>query len=116
MSRAKRIKNGLIKAGKQVFLKDGEWVSTPFYAVVAQKWRATRSNFEFERTPAGRVSKDYFTFVGPYDRDILSLSEDARVVFGSEEYVFRKREEVIVGGEKLFYWGVLRKVWDGEDD
>lgn len=116
MNRALKIKNGLKKAGKQVYLKDGEWVSTPFFAVVAQKWRSNRSNFEFTRTAAGRVSKDYFTFIGPYDHNIISLSEDARVIFGNEEYIFKKKEEVSAGGEKLFYWGILRKVWGNGDD
>ena len=58
MNRAIKIKNGLKKAGKQVYLKDGEWVSTPFYAVVAQKWRSNRSNFEQVQTAAGSVSKE----------------------------------------------------------
>lgn len=116
MNKAIRIKNGLKKAGKQVYLKDGEWVSTPFYAMIAQKWRSNRSNFEQGHTAAGRVSKDYFTFIGPYDHNIISLSDDARVLFGEEEFIFKKKEEVSAGGEKLFYWGVLRKVWSGEDD
>ena len=116
MNRAIKIKNGLKKAGKQVYLKDGEWVSAPFYAVVAQKWRSNRSNFEQVQTAAGSVSKDYFTFIGPYDHNIISLSDDARVLLGDEEFVFKKKEEVAAGGEKLFYWGVLRKVWLVEDD
>ena len=115
MNRAELIKKGLRDAGKQVYLKDGEWISTPFFAVIAQKYRATRSNFEYVRTPLGRSSRDYFTFIGPYDHNIMSLSESARVLFGGEEYVFRKKEEVSVGGEKLFYWGILRKVWTGDD-
>lgn len=116
MNRGDKIKNGLKKAGKRVYLKDGDWISTPFFAVIAQKWRSNKSNFEQNFTAAGRVSKDYFTFIGPYDHNILSLSENAVVLFGSEEYIFKKKEEVSAGGEKLFYWGVLRKVWSGEDD
>lgn len=114
MNRAIKIKNSLQKAGKQVFLKDGEWISTPFFAVIAQKWRSNRSDFELERTPAGRVSKDYFTFIGPYNHNIMRLSENARVLFGEEEFIFKKKEEVSAGGEILFYWGVLRKVWGAQ--
>lgn len=116
MKTAQTIKQGLLKAGRRVFLSDGEWVSTPFFAVVSQKWRSNRSNFEFAETPLGRVSTDYFTYIGPCDHNIFSVSESGRLICGTDEYIFKKKEKVEAGGETLFYWGILRKVWDCEDD
>lgn len=55
MSVCETVKKGLVKTGKQVYLAEGEWVSAPFYAVVAQKWRSNKSNFEPNQTPVGEV-------------------------------------------------------------
>ena len=116
MNHAQRIKKGLLRAGKSVCLSDGEWNSTPFFAVISQKWRSNRSNFEFAETELGRVSTDYFTYIGPYDHDIFSVSESGRLICGTNEYIFKKKEKVEVGGETLFYWGILRQVsGDGDD-
>lgn len=116
MSTAQRIKKGLFKAGKQVCLADAEWTSMPFFAVIAQKWRSNRSNFEFTETELGRVSADYFTYIGPCDHDIFSVSESGRLICGDDEYIFKKKEKVVVGGETLFYWGILRRIWGDGDD
>lgn len=116
MSRADTIKKELIKVGKEIFLADGDWVSTPFFAVIKQKWQETKTNFEPRVTPIGEVSADYFVYIGPYDHDIEALSENALVLYDDEKYVFKKRQRVVVGGSTLYYWGILRRVWEADDD
>lgn len=57
MSVCETVKKGLAKTGKSVYISQGEWNSTPFYAVVAQKWRSNKSNFEPFQTPVGEVCR-----------------------------------------------------------
>lgn len=115
MNKANLIKNELIKVGKEVFLADGSWVSTPFFAIIQQKWKETKTNFEPKITEIGEVSADYFVYVGPYDHDIEALSDNALLLFGDEKYIFKKKERVVIGGVTQYFWGILRRVW-GEDD
>lgn len=110
------VKKGLVKTGKQVYLAEGEWVSAPFYAVVAQKWRSNKSNFEPNQTPVGEVCPDYFTYVGPYDHDICALSDNAVLIYGNDKFIFKKKERVTVGGELCFYWAIARRVYDSEEE
>ncbi len=116
MDKANLIKKELNKVGKEVFLADGSWVSTPFFAVVQQKWKQTKTNFEPKITEIGEVSVDYFVYIGPYDHDIVSLSDNAFLLLGNEKYVFKKRERVVVGGKTQYYWGILRRVWEDNND
>lgn len=116
MNKASLIKKELNKVGKEVFLADGSWISTPFYAVVQQKWKETKTNFEPKITPIGEVSADYFVYVGPYDHDIEALSDGAYLLFDNRKYVFKKKERVVVGGRVQYYWGILRLVWEDLND
>lgn len=116
MNKAYQIKNGLKKVGKRVCLVDGDWQSAPFYAVVEQKWRSNKSNFEFSETEIGRVSVDYFTYIGPFDHDIEAVSENGYLCSGSEKYIFKKKEKVDVGGTVQYFWAILRRVWEDEND
>lgn len=102
MSVCETVKKRLVKTGKQVYLAEGEWVSAPFYAMVAQKWRSNKSNFEPNQTPIGEVCPDYFTYVGPYDHDICALSDNAVLIYGNDKFIFKKKERVTVGGELCF--------------
>ncbi len=116
MSRAEIIKNELIKVGKEIFLADGDWVSTPFFAVIKQKWQETKTNFEPKYTAIGEVSADYYVYIGPYDHNIEALSDNALVLYDDEKYIFKKKQGFVMGGETIYYWGVLRRVWEAEDD
>lgn len=116
MEKANLIKNELIKVGKEVFLADGSWVSTPFFAVIQQKWKETKTNFEPRVTEIGEVSADYFVYIGPYDHDIEALSENGFLLYGDEKYIFKKKERVVLGNRVQYFWGILRRVWEDNDD
>ena len=104
------VKNGLIRVGEKVYVKDGNWISIPFYAVLSPKWRSNQSNFEPKETEIGRVSADYYTYIGPFDHNILSLSENAYLITEDAKFIIKKRDAVKMGNKVLFYRGVLRKV------
>lgn len=116
MNKAYKIKNGLKKTGKKVFLTDGDWCSTPFFAVIEQRWKSNKSNFEYRETEIGRVSTDYFTYIGPFDHNIEAISENGYLCCGNEKYIFKKKEKVDVGGTVQYFWGILRRVWEADDD
>ncbi len=112
---AYKVKNGLKQVGERVFLKDEGWVSVPFYAVLSPRCRSNKSNFEPKETAIGRVSADYYTYIGPFDHNVLSLSDKAYLVSDGVKYIFKKRDAVKMGDKVLFYRGVLRKVCEEND-
>lgn len=116
MNKARLIKKGLEKTGRQVVLEDGSWSSTPFYAVLRQKWKSYKSDFEFSETEIGRVSADYCIYIGPYDHDITALSDDAVLCVDGFKYIFKKKETEKIGGETVYYSGIVRRIWEDESD
>ena len=114
MNRGKKVKNGLKKVGREVFLADGDWSSTPFYAVIEQRWKNNKSDFEFSETEIGRVSADYYTYIGPYNHNILALSDNACLYADGVKYIFRQRDAAKQQNEVLFYSGILRRVWESD--
>ncbi len=116
MNKAKLIKKGLEKTGRQVTLEDAGWSSVPFYAVIKQKWKSYKSDFEFNETEIGRVSADYCIYIGPYDHDITALSDNAVLCVDGRKYMFKKKETEKLGGETVYYSGIVRRIWEAEDD
>ena len=116
MKRAHKIKRGLERVGKTMILEDGDWRSAPFYAVLDKKWKSNKSDFEFHETEIGKVSADYYTYVGPYNHDILALSENACLYADGEKYIFKRRAAEKMNDEIIYYSAVVRKVWEDSDD
>ena len=116
MNKAYKIKKGLELTGREVFLADGEWRSQPFYAVLEPKWRSYKTDFESSRTEIGSVSADYYIYTGPFNHNILLLSENACLYEDGVKYIFKKREAVKFKNETLYYTAVLRRVWEESND
>lgn len=112
MNKAYKIKRYLKKVGKEVVLADGSWCSSPFYAVIEPKWRKNKSNFENVKTEIGFVSADYFTYLGPFDHNIESISVDGYLILDGVKYIFKKKECIKCDDEVQFYSGILRRVWE----
>ena len=74
------IKNQLTRAGNSACLVTGAGRSLPFFCTLQQTWRKNKSNFTDRQTPIGRVDKDFYLYIGPFDRNILELPEDAGLV------------------------------------
>ena len=83
--------------------------------MLSPRWKNSKSDFEFKETEIGRVSADYYTYIGPFDHNILSLSDKAYLRADGVKYIFRKKESVKMGNKVLFYRGILRKVWEEND-
>ncbi len=115
-NKAYKIKKGLERTGREVFLADGEWRSQPFYAVLEPKWRSYKTDFESVRTEIGRVNADYYTYTGPFNHNIMTLSDSACLYSDGVKYIFKKKETVRVKNEVLYYTGILRRVWEDSDD
>ncbi len=112
MNRAYKVKDGLEKTGRKVFLKDGNWVSPPFYAVIQPRWKNNKSDFELKETEIGVVSADYYTYIGPFHHNILSLSDNAELYADGIKYMFRKKEAIKLENKVLYFTGILRKIWE----
>ena len=85
-----------------------------FLPLLSRDGRET--NFEETQTEIGSVSADYFTYIGPFDRDIDALSEKGYVICDGREYTFKKKQKVLIGDKVQFYWAVLRQKTEGGYD
>lgn len=116
MNKQYKIKDGLKRVGRVVCLADGNWTSMPFYAVIVHKYKKNKTNFESDLTEIGYVTKDYYTYIGPFDHDITALSENGFVLADGEKFVFMKKEKVECENSIVFYCGILKRVTEDEDD
>ncbi|MCH5321282.1 MAG: hypothetical protein J1E36_05935 [Eubacterium sp.] len=110
MNRAHIIKKQLDKAGRCVYLKDGEWTSTPIRATISHLWRKKTSSFEPKYTELGMSRADYYLYIGPYNHDITSLSQDAVLTADGEQYEFKCADAVLFGEEVIYYTGILKRL------
>ena len=92
------IKNQLTRAGNSACLVTGAGRSLPFFCTLQQTWRKNKSNFTDRQT---------------FDRNILELPEDAVLETGDRSYYFIKREAVCMGGQLLYYTGVMKRLQEG---
>lgn len=114
MNKAEMIKNQLSRAGCTVYLKDGEWVSMPFKAGLSRLWRKKSSDFEHTVTELGDAGSDYYLFIGPYNHDIRTLSDNGVLLYDGDEYEFKCKDPVMFDDTVLYYSGVLRKIRKGD--
>lgn len=108
MNKANLIKKQLERVGRSLYIKDGEWISTPFYAYVSHLWRKKSSAFEPDYDEAGKGTSKYYLYIGPYDHDITSLSEDAVVELDGRRYEFKNADGVSFSGQTVYYTAILR--------
>lgn len=109
MNKADIIKRQLDKAGRTVYFKDGEWISTPINACVSHLWRKKTSGFEPEYTELGQSVREYYLYTGPYDHDITALSDDASVIFGGNTYEIKCADAVTFGDDVIYYTAILKR-------
>lgn len=114
MNSAIIIKKQLEKVGNTAYLKDGDWVSTPFYINLEPLWKKKSSLFEDELERLGRDRRRYYRYIGPYDHKITELSDGAELIFNEKYYEFKRRDAVMAGDKALYYTGIVREKEDGE--
>ena len=87
---------------------DGEKAVRAFLQPVTEKSREAmrRSIQMLGELPAGR-----YVYIGPAEP---KLKENAAIVFRGERYSVCRAETLVVAGEALYVWGLLRK--EGGDD
>lgn len=110
MNKAEIIKKQLDKAGKTVYFKDNNWISTPFCACISHLWRKKTSAFEPVYTELGQSVKEYYLYTGPFDHDITGLSDDALVIFGEEKYEIKCADAVAFGEKVVYYTAILKRL------
>lgn len=110
MNKAYIIKRQLDQAGREVYLKDSDWVSVPFNACITHLWRKKTSSFEPSYTQLGKSYFEYYLYIGPYDHDITALSDDAILEIGSEQFVFKCADAVTFAGKVIYYTGILKRL------
>ncbi|MGN1202223.1 MAG: hypothetical protein ACI4RF_02935 [Eubacterium sp.] len=116
MTKAYIIKKQLDRAGRNVCLKDGEWVSTPFNACISHLWRKKSSAFEPGYTELGKSFYEYYLYIGPYNHDITVLSENGIVEMDGSQFEFKCADAVTFGGQVVYYTGILKRLRGADFD
>lgn len=104
------IRHRIERLGRSVMLKDGEWNSVVFKALISPLWRKKSSNFENAYTELGSSLSEYYLYIGSANHNITDLSDDAVLMLDGEIYEFKHRDKTVVGDKLLYYTGVLRKL------
>lgn len=107
------IKRQIEKVGCTVELRDGDWSSVTFKAVVSPLWRRKSSNFEQVLTQLGGSRSEYFLYIGSFDHNIQTLSDSAVLIFDDAQYEFKHRSIVKSGDRLLYFTGILRRLEEG---
>lgn len=110
MNNATMIKRQLDKIGRQAYLCDGEWISSPFNVCVTHLWRKKSAGFEPEYTCLGESYSKYYLYIGPFNHDITVLSDEAALLIGTEKYEFKCRDAVRFGEDVIYFTGILRLI------
>ncbi|MDE6470244.1 MAG: hypothetical protein K2L19_04405 [Eubacterium sp.] len=110
MNRADMIKRQLDKAGRTVYFKDNNWMSTPFCACISPLWRKKTANFEPKYTELGQSFREYYLYTGPYDHDVTELSDEAMVIFGKDKFEIKCADAVVFSDEIIYYTAILKKL------
>lgn len=108
------IKNQIERSGSTVYLKDGEWTSTPFRACVSCLWRKKSSAFEDNYTQIGANGSQYYLYIGPVGHDITALSDEAVLELDGVKYEFKRKDAVRFCDEIVYYTGILRRIKEAE--
>lgn len=104
------IKNQINKLGSTVILRDNEWQSVPYKAVVFPMWRRKSSNFESLVSELGSNFSEYYLYIGSFEHNICSVSDDAVLKWGGELFEFKNRDAIVISDEVIYYNAVLRKL------
>lgn len=109
-------KKYLKKLGKDIHFVNSDGSEERCFAVIEQTWRKNKSRFEDQNYKIGRNYNDYYIYIGPSDFDITVLTEEDCIVCDGTKFFFVKTEKVVTGGTVQFYTGVLKKIYEEDDD
>lgn len=110
------IKKQIDKIGSAVTLRDGDWVSVPYKAILSPLWRRKSTNFENSVTQLGITKSEYYLYIGSSDHNITALSQDAMLEMGDEEFEFKHRDVVKAFDKIVYFTGIVRKIRREADD
>ncbi|MCM1114360.1 MAG: hypothetical protein NC397_02565 [Clostridium sp.] len=102
------IRHNIEKLGSMVEIKDEDWKSMPFKALITPLWRKKSSNFEAQYTELGESKSEYFLYIGPANHNITALSDRAMLLCGERIYEFKHSDRREIHDEVLYYTGILR--------
>ncbi|MGN0535667.1 MAG: hypothetical protein ACI4IR_06690 [Eubacterium sp.] len=104
------IRRQIERAGNTVSLRDGDWRSVPFKALISPLWRKKSSAFENSFTELGENLHEYYLYIGSASHAVTELSDDALLYSNGQVYEFKHRDCVRVNDTVLYYTGILRRL------
>lgn len=110
------IRRRIERTGNTVSIRDGDWCSVPFKALISPLWRKKSSAFENSYTELGGNLNEYYLYIGSANHSITELSEEALLHFGDEVFEFKHRDCVKVNDTVLYYTGILRRLKGVRDE
>lgn len=85
------------------------------FVAVKKIWKHNKSKFESTKTKIGLVDHDYYSACFLDDTDVTKLDEFIPLIVSGVPYLCIKAEPVIVGGQIIYYWAILKNYQPEED-
>ena len=89
---------------------DGTEFGTPYKAFVQPLRYKNKMYLDGTHSRIGHIDESHYLYVGPANVDICALNDGARLKMDNKEYFFIKKENVIVAGEIIYMWAIIRAV------
>ena len=111
MSVTATLKKYVEKYGTTVALSsDGKVFGTPYRAFIQPLRYKNKMYLMGVRSQLGWIDQSHYLYIGPAEKDIVSLTSAARIRCQNENFYIVKAENVHLGDSVFYNWAVIRAV------
>lgn len=114
MALRERIKRAMENHGQKIYIHDGKIQSMPYKAFIQPIRYKNRMYLQDISTVVGRDSKDYFLYIGPYDREIDQENRNFVVESNFTKYSVVKSQPVRFDDQVIYVWAVIKEFVEDE--
>lgn len=114
MALREKIKTAMENHGQRIYIHDGKVLSMPYNAFIQPIRYKNRMYLQDVSTVVGRDSKDYFLYIGPYDRAIDQENHNLVIESNSIKYSVVKSQPVRFDDQIVYIWAVIKEFVEDE--
>lgn len=87
-----------------------ENISDYFKAFVQPLRYKNKMYLDGVRSRAGYIDQSHYLYIGPSNVEVWDFDDNLRLHMHGAEFFFVKKEKVVVSGEVIYNWAILRSV------
>lgn len=114
MALREKIKRAMDNHGQKIYIRDEKLQSLPFNAFIQPVRYKNRMYLQDINTVVGLDSKDYFLYIGPYDREIDQTNRNMVIESNSKKYNVVKSQPVHFDDQVVYVWAVIKEFVEDE--